>query len=131
MKTKPPVMNRKMMKEIHKAKNMMPSWIDTTLKLHYKIWNVMNDCNNIIIFNLLIDDILTKEEINGVIDLFELSISNVLGLGYELEIAVYYNLFTKFLMEELVAWEQYEAAYNLKEMIDNYFTTKYEDFNNE
>lgn len=131
MKTKLPIMNRKMMKEIHKAKIKMPNWIDTTLKLHYKIWNVMTDCNNIIIYNLLIDDILTDDEINGVIDIFELNIINVLSLGYDLEIAVYYELFTKYLMVELVEFEQYEAAHNLKKMIDRYFTTKYEDFNND
>jgi hypothetical protein len=124
-------MKRKMMTQIYKAKNRMPNWIDTTLKLHYKIWNVMGDCNNIIVYNLLIDEVLLDDEIDAVIQLFDANIRKVLETGYDLEIAVYYEVFTKFCMDLVLEWEHYEAAHNLNRMIKEYFNTKHQGFNNE
>jgi hypothetical protein len=124
-------MKRKMMTKIYKAKIKMPNWIDTTLKLHHYIWNSMSDCNNIIVYNLFIDEILSDEEIDDVIKHFDINIRKVLEIGYDLEIAVYYEVFTKYCIKLLIDYEHYEAAHNLKRMIDEYFNIKHQDLNNE
>ena len=124
-------MKRKTLSKIYKVKNQIPNWIDTTLKLHYKIWNTMLDCNNIIVHNLIIDVILDIEEIDYIIDIFDETINKVLNLGYDLEIAVYYEVFLMWLEEQLLNIEAYEALSNLKQIKDRYFNIKYDGFQNE
>ena len=124
-------MKRKTLSKIYKVKNQIPNWIDTTLKLHYKIWHNMLDCNNIIVHNLIIDDILLIEEIDCIIDIFDETINKVLNLGYDLEIAVYYEVFLMWLEEQLLNIEAYEALSNLKQIKDRYFNIKYDGFQNE
>jgi hypothetical protein len=124
-------MKRKLLSKIYKLKNQLPNWIDTKLRLHYDLWNIISECNNVIVYNLLIDEILSDDELEGVIEFFDIEIRKGLNLGYDLEIAVYYEILLTRFMNELLDFESYEAAYNLKYIMENYFEKKYQDPLNE
>jgi len=124
-------MKKRLLNRIYKLKNTLPDWIDTKLKLHYDIWHIIAECNNIIVYNLIIDDILNNDELNGIIELFDDELSKALGLNYDLEIAVYYEILLTHFMDELLNFEYYEAANNLKYIIEEFFETKYGDKSNE
>jgi hypothetical protein len=124
-------MKKRLLNRIYKSKNTLPNWIDTKLKLHYNIWHIISECNNIIVYNLIIKDILDDDELDFVTELFDTEIKKALSLGYELEIAVYYEVLLTNFMDDLLDFEYYEAANNLKYIIENYFETKYQDKFNE
>ena len=120
-------MNSKLHNKILNVKSRIPNWIDTKDVFHYKIWNTLLTVNDYIYFDLLVRTILEEDELIFIVNTIDEVLRPVLDKNYDLEIMVYYECLVEFMIKNLVEYEEYEAAQNIKRFYELYFLDDEED----
>jgi hypothetical protein len=121
------MINSELQKKIFRLKNNIPNWIDTKDVFHHKMWNTLLDVNNYIYFHLIVQDIISDEFLTDFINTIDDVLSPILGKDYDLEICVYYECLIEAFIKNLIKYEDYEAAENLKRFYNLYFRNDEED----
>ena len=107
----------------------IPFWINTNSSTHYATWNVMMDCNHILLTLITTTIFRTKKIDNMVFDFNNQLdvIFEILDEHLELELVTYYATLLNLLITSCLEDEQYEAAENVK----NFKNTFYDKINDE
>lgn len=107
----------KFKKYISEQLNYIPDFIDVKVPLHFEIWTLMVDINDIIL-ELISQLVLTKRKLYGIMKRFYDYINYTMSILEEklkLTFSIYYTAVLKWILEEALKSEEYETAENLKE----------------
>jgi hypothetical protein len=111
-------------KEIYNEMNRIPKWINTTSSLHFEVWNLMGDCNDMLLL-LINDKIITDKRINIIMIKFGFNITSLLDVLIEddrIKLCVYFTAMLDMIKEVCLEEERYEACSNIQRFYDSYFT---------
>lgn len=111
-------------KEIYNEMIRLPKWINTTSSLHFEVWNLMSDCNDMLLL-LINDNIISDKKINIIMRRFDDIITSVLDVLNEddrIKLCVYFTAMLDMIKEVCLEEERYEACSNIQRFYDSYFT---------
>jgi len=109
--------------EIDSRLRYLPEWIDTKSPTHKRIWNIIEDCHEIL-FVLLVNMILSEKAIYKIARKFDEYINEMIDLiDGELQILmnIYFLSVIEYMTFVCLENEEYEAATNLRNFNDLYF----------
>lgn len=102
----------------------IPFWIDVKDSNHKLLWKHLRNATEILVNIILNDYIISEEDFENFVIFFELELNEIIGFGFDLEIAVHFEMFNEFLLKLLVEEEYFEQAESLKRIMEWYFKIK-------
>jgi len=109
--------------EIHNEMIKLPKWIDTKLSLHHEVWNLMSDCNDMLLL-IINDRIASDRKIDTMVITFDRIITYMLQLlndDERIKLCVYYTAMFQMIIDICLKEERYEVCSNIQRFYDSYF----------
>ena len=108
------IIPKEVIQKIQSRIRHIPQWIDTREQSHKIIWKYLRNATEILTTTVLSVDIIGEEEFEKFVVFFELELQKIIQIGYDLEIAVHFEMFNEFLLNLMLENEYYEQAENIK-----------------
>lgn len=111
-------------KQIYHEMTYLPKWINTTSSLHFEVWNLMGECNDLLLV-LITDRIINDKNITTLVIKFDDIITSVLDVLIDddrIKLCVYFTAMMDMIKDMCLEEERYEACSNIQKFYDNYFT---------
>lgn len=125
------LIEKELMKDIQNRIRHIPHWVDTKEKFHKIVWKHLRNCTEILVTSILDSKIIEEEDFERFIVFFELELDKIIGFGFDLEVAVHFEMFNDFLLDLMLHNEYYEQAENIKRIMEWYFLIKFDNYYNE
>jgi hypothetical protein len=111
-------------KEVIYKMNNIPDWINTKSSLHFDVWNLMTDCNDMILI-LINDRIITDKNISKIMYRFDEIITTLLDVlvdNERIKLCIYFTQMIDFIKDLCLEEERYEVCSNIQKFSDSYYT---------